>query len=197
MFKFALCYVVLGLLIGNTAYADSADVPETGQTLCYDGITGNTVSCAGTGQDGDLKPGVAWPSPRFVVGAGADADCVTDNLTGLMWVKAPSDSGTRAGALTAANGLSLCGYSDWRLPNLAELESLYSAGVPDNTYADVATWLQDQGFGDLQGKDFYWTSTSYAADPAKAWAMNMLTGAVSAADKGSNTYYVWPVRGGD
>ncbi len=35
-----------------------ARVGETGQKTCYDE--------AGTGQDGDIQPGVAWPEPRFV-----------------------------------------------------------------------------------------------------------------------------------
>ncbi|OGW13930.1 MAG: hypothetical protein A2035_03980, partial [Nitrospirae bacterium GWA2_42_11] len=39
-------------------------LPKTGQTTCYDN-SGIIVACAGTGQDGDLQRGVAWPSPRF------------------------------------------------------------------------------------------------------------------------------------
>jgi hypothetical protein len=38
-----------------------APVPQTGQTLCYD-ATGFTIVCAGTGQDGDIKAGVASPT---------------------------------------------------------------------------------------------------------------------------------------
>lgn len=70
------------------------DLPQTGQTTCYDSA-GAVIPCPGTGQDGDWLAGVVWPSPRFTVGTGAEADCVTDNLTGLMWVKSP-DSTPRA-----------------------------------------------------------------------------------------------------
>jgi hypothetical protein len=97
------------------------NLPETGQTKCYDSNNpANEIICVGTGQDGELKAGVAWPSPRFTVdGTGL---CVTDNLTGLMWVRPPdSIFRTWANALTYANGLSLCGYDDWRLPNRKEL----------------------------------------------------------------------------
>ena len=38
---------------------------KTGQQTCYD-VAGAEIYCAGTGQDGDLQPGVAWPNPRFV-----------------------------------------------------------------------------------------------------------------------------------
>lgn len=48
-----------------------AQVPVTGET---GGATGS-------------DKGVAWPSPRFVAGTGATADCITDKLTGLMWPK--------------------------------------------------------------------------------------------------------------
>ena len=51
---------------------------------------------------------------------------VTDNQTGLMW--AAKDNGV---AISWQNGLLYCqnysggGYTDWRMPTLAELESLY------------------------------------------------------------------------
>ncbi len=38
--------------------------------------------CA-TGNKGDLQNGAERPRPRFVI----SGDCVTDNLTGLMWAK--------------------------------------------------------------------------------------------------------------
>ena len=36
-----------------------ARVGKTGQTTCYD-VAGTVIDCAGTGQDGELQPGVAW-----------------------------------------------------------------------------------------------------------------------------------------
>ncbi len=56
---------------------------------------GTPRNCAGTGEDGELRKGVAWPNPRFVSGTGAAADCMTDKLTGLMWPK----NGNLAGGL--------------------------------------------------------------------------------------------------
>ena len=58
------------------------NLPQTGQTKCYDS-SGTEINCAGTGQDGEFQVGVDWPDPRFTV----NGDCVTDNLTGLMWAK--------------------------------------------------------------------------------------------------------------
>ena len=174
-----------------TAQAAPADLPETGQTTCTDAV-GATISCVGTGQDGDHLAGVAWPSPRFVVGTGVGTtdQCVTDTLTGLMWMRAP-DSGARtwAHALTFTNGLTLCGFSDWRLPNVNEIESLAHSEA-----ANQANFLNDVGFTGVQAAD-YWSSSSYAGRPARAWIVSMFAGNVYANDK-TNSNYVWPVRAG-
>jgi len=170
--------------------AAPADIPQTGQTLCHS-TAGDAMDCAGTGQDGELRAGVAWPSPRFVVGSGAEADCVTDNLTGLMWVRSPSPTlFTWAGALTSANSLTLCGFSDWRLPNVHELESLVNAG---SNFVAV-NYLNAQGFSNVLGAP-YWTSTTYAGDTTAAWRVGLDAGAVEVFDKVGNNY-VLPVRAG-
>jgi hypothetical protein len=163
----------------------SIALPKTGQTLCYD-ATG-TIACAGTGQDGDLQTGVT-ASPRFTVdGTG---NCVTDNLSGLMWVRAPGFTGaTWVNALTAANSLDLCGFTDWRLPNRAELDSLSNYGVADN-----AAELNASGFSNIAG--WYWSSTTIAGNPTNAGIVGITNGHVLSTAK-SNTYpYTWPVRAG-
>ena len=52
---------------------------------------------------------------------------VTESLTGLMWQKTEPGSMTWGGALTYCNSLTLADKSDWRLPNVKELRSLYSS----------------------------------------------------------------------
>jgi hypothetical protein len=54
----------------------------TGQKECYD-ARGLGVTCAGSGQDGEFKVGIAWPEPRFF----CEADGVIDQLTGLRWLR--------------------------------------------------------------------------------------------------------------
>ncbi len=186
MFKKIFMFMVATIFIAGIAYAAPADLPETGQTTCYD-ATGGTVACVTTGQDGDLKKGVAWPSPRFTVdGTGL---CVTDNLTGLMWVRTPDSTlRTWATALSYANGLILCGYDDWRLPNVNELESLINA-----EQANTATWLNTQGFSNVQAFG-YWSSTTYAGSTTYAWSVYM-DGVVFGEGK-AITNYVWAVRAG-
>jgi len=56
---------------------------------------------------------------RFTPGTGVEADCITDNLTGLMW---PRDTNltpmTWDEAIDYAVNLSLCGHNGWSLADI-------------------------------------------------------------------------------
>ncbi|MDH4161174.1 MAG: DUF1566 domain-containing protein [Nitrospirota bacterium] len=200
MLKKIMMLAVVMVFAAVAAYAAPADIPKTGQTKCYN-TAGAEIACANTGQDGDKLAGVAWPTPRFTVGTGAEVDCVTDNLTGLMWVKAPDPTGrTWQEALDYADGLDLCGHTDWRLPNVNELESLLHAEYTNTTLcggagcSDNAAWLNTQGFSNVQAH-YYWSSSTYAADTTLAWLVHMVFGGVYSDDK-TSIFNVWPVRAG-
>ena len=191
MRNFHLIFVLAaGLLPLATTQAAPTDLPKTGQILCYD-ATGAVVTCAGTGQDGELMTGAAWPSPRFVVGP--TTDCITDTLTGLMWVRAPVFATyTWYTALAYANNLNLCGYSDWRLPNIIEIKSVVNGAA-----ANKATFLNTQGFNVYANP--YWSSTNQAGNPtAGAWYHNLGDGNATTSNKdgGGGVGLAWPVRGG-
>jgi hypothetical protein len=128
--------------------------------------TGQTTSYA-PGDDGALQAGIAWPNPRFV----STGDCVTDQLTGLMWPRHP-DATRRIwrDALSYSNSLELCGYSDWRLPNINELLTVEHFGV-----SDVAGWLQSQGIEGVQ-RDRYWSSSSYYTNTSWTWVADLWQG---------------------
>ncbi|MCX6953984.1 MAG: DUF1566 domain-containing protein, partial [Verrucomicrobia bacterium] len=49
---------------------------------------------------------------------------VTDLDTGLMWTQVPASARSWSAALTYAESLTLAGYTDWRLPNIKELQTL-------------------------------------------------------------------------
>lgn len=167
-----------------------APVIATGQTSCYT-ATGSVIPCAGTGQDGELQRGVAWPTSRF--SRRADSS-ITDNLTGLSWAPG-SDTPTITGMTTCAGGSrswtsalayvaclnanTYLGHSDWRLANVNELQSL--AGV----VLQAEGWT---GFGGL-----YWASDSYYPLPDTAWVMGTI--GMPATFK-SSSYDALVVRGG-
>ena len=170
-----------------------APVDKTGQTMSY-----------ATGDDGDLKKGVAWPSPRF--NDNSDGT-ITDNLTGLIWLKNANCTETVGGvsktngyltwanALTWSNALAngSCSLSDgsaagaWRLPNIKELQSLVDFG----RFNPALPF--EHPFSGVQSGD-YWSSTSLAVNTRYAWVLYLGHGYVSVGDK-SVGYYVWPVRG--
>lgn len=92
---------------------------------------------------------------------------ITDEATGLTWMKADSGKGLDwPNALAYAEKLALAGHSDWRLPNAKELQSIvdYSRS-PDTTGSAAADPVFDCTPMTNEGgkKDFahYWTGTSH------------------------------------
>lgn len=178
-------------------------VEKTGQTICYD-QDGNVIACGGTGQDGDLQKGVTWPNPRF---SDIGNETVTDNMTGLTWLKDANCFGQRTwtNALSDANGLAngSCSLTDsssagdWHLPNVKELQSLIDFTFNNPALSDAAgttQWTSGDAFTAVQS-NYYWSSTTKSDNTSNAWVVTLTSGFVSNAGK-TNARYVWPVRGG-
>jgi len=141
-----------------------------------------------TGQASNVPPSAAWPPERYTV----SGDCVTDNLTGLMWAQVP-DNTTRTWqqALDYVDGLILCGHDDWRLPSRKDLRGLMPSGSPNATI-----WLSDppHGMSGPRGRAD-WSSASYAVSTGRAWVVGLWGGLVGA-DFKPGSAYVWPIREG-
>lgn len=162
---------------------ESRTLPATGQALCYDD-KGAVTPCAGTGQDGEFRTGIAWPTPRF----SAQDTTVIDRLTGLVWARAAclGEGVTWQEALAATARSNIENGGRWRLPSINELESL----------ADCATanpaLPADHPFEQLQ--DVYWSSTTSLYAPDWAWALYLDKGAVGVGQKSQARFHVWPVQ---
>ncbi|MDA0578528.1 MAG: DUF1566 domain-containing protein, partial [Verrucomicrobia bacterium] len=173
--------VAANIALGKKAWADGAEV------------TGNKAG--GVACTGSFSPLGRW--------CDNENGTVTDTSTGLVWLQDAGwggakkwvdsatwdDAQTRAGTLASGTaGLtdgSVAG--DWRLPTKSELVAL-------NTGTE---FIRDTAMYKFTGvvASFYWSSTTYAANTASALLVPLFGGGVNNATKG-NTYYVWPVRGG-
>ncbi|HYC00679.1 MAG TPA: DUF1566 domain-containing protein [Candidatus Limnocylindrales bacterium] len=172
---------------------------KTGQTNCYTNA-GTIIPCAGTGQDGEYQAGVAHSFTDNGDGT------ITDNITGLMWEKL-SDDGTvhdkdntypgtdPFSKITALNGASFAGYTDWRLPNRAELLTLVNLGTSHPAtfgafnLCSVGCSFLDPGCS-CTPFQAHWSSTTQHTGPVNWWYVHFADGGVSTTSKG----FANPVR---
>jgi hypothetical protein len=192
----------------QTGTAFPAPVPRTGVTQCYTITLASETPCPAAGypgQDGDHQTGAAWPDPRFTDNGDGT---VTDNLTGLIWLKTANCTAFFSGdtrgqnqrdwgdALTAANKLAAgyCGLSDgsvagdWRLPNVRELVSLsdFSQFFPTLPSGHPFTGVQD----------YCWSSTTSAQYTSHAWYVRLSQACIVYYSPKTAALSLWPVRGG-
>ncbi|NJO16813.1 MAG: DUF1566 domain-containing protein [Thioploca sp.] len=194
------------IITGKKAWVDGVEVTGT-RPLAPVSKTGQTTSYA-AGDDGTHQQGVTM-SPRFTDNGDGT---VKDNLTGLIWLKkancigtdnSSSDADGTIGdgmvywqtALNFVTNLNAtpanCGVTqtDWRLPNLKELQSLIDYGQSNPALPS------GHPFSGVQS-DHYWSATTVASSSTSlAWGVNLGYGSVVTNDK-TGPYYVWPVRGG-
>ena len=114
---------------------------------------------------------------------------IKDNYTGLTWQKNSSTTPLNwEAALAYAKTITLGGKSDWRLPNIKELQSL-------NDVSRIKPSINKTYFPNIVTSAFYWSSTSQYKTPAIAWDFNTDYGVVTYNDKTQNEYVIL-VRGG-
>ncbi len=136
---------------------------------------------------------------------------VTDRTTGLIWLqdadcvsqRAWADVDTSAEVVALINAASCDNYTastfnDWRLPTVQELQSVLDYGYFSPAISNAtgnAKWTADRyAFSGVQSNN-YWSSSIFVSSTTDAWFVYLGNGRVSS-DSKTNTYYVWPVRGG-
>lgn len=151
----------------------------------YSDTGGGAGATFGIGDDASLQIGAPLTSPRFIDNGDGT---LADTVTGLTWLKkADCIRQSWLGAITTINSLASgqCGLTDgstagqWRMPNRSEMLSLsdraptfpqanYLNGIPG---ADGITVINPVIFNSFISSDYYWTSTTDAADTTQAWSI--------------------------
>ena len=90
---------------------------------------------------------------------------ITDHFTNLVWQKSPyHDSLTWENALHYADTLTMLGDTDWRLPNIKELQS-----INEETLINPSL---NRTYFDVNSSSKYWSSTSLPNQITKAWYLD-------------------------
>ena len=139
-----------------------------------------------TGDDGSKQKGVPLTYPRFIDNKNGT---VADTLTSLIWLKqADCINQPWAAAIGSVSALASgqCGLTDgssagnWRMPNRNEMQSLSDrmetnhADFFDNRFilkTSPGTVYQAPIFTNFVSFQYYWTSTTDAADTTEAWTV--------------------------
>lgn len=123
---------------------------------------------------------------------------ITDNRTGLMWVKDGNSAGCNNGGILSwyeaasfCENLDYAGYTDWRLPSIDELKSIVDKTTSSPTIN--TTCFPNTKSGGYYW--YYWSSTTGLSDGAFACYVDFYDGNVDDSYT-ANSLYVRPVRGG-
>ena len=186
-----------GINLFNVAGTLKSLLPDTGQTGCWD-AAGTAITCgaASVGQDAEYTASNSGTcNPSFTDNGD---ETITDNCTNLRWQKCSqglsgADCATGAAttsywadALSYCEGLDFAGQTDWRLPNVKELQSIVN-------YQNYGPAINTTYFPATQS-DYYWSGTAYESDPASAWGVDFGGGSVDGGGKDANLIYVRCVR---
>jgi hypothetical protein len=191
----------------DTSGCTEGKFPASGQTTCYN-ATGSVIACAGTGQDGEKQAGA-----NLAYQDNGDGT-VTDLNTGLMWEK-QSDNGdihdrdqtftfvNAQSHVAALNGATFASYTDWRLPNIRELQSIVDYGVANPAVTSSAFYTNCFGGCTVLNCSctafaHHWSSTTVTNLPGSAFTVNFTDGAGGVFTKSGvgNLFAVRAVRGG-
>lgn len=163
-------------------------LPDTGQTKCYDDE--EEIPCPQPGQD-FYGQDAQYQGPQMAYRDNGDG-MVTDLNTGLIWQQGDdqnNSSRTWQQAVDYCADLHLASHSDWRLPTCRELMSLVDYSIPyrgptiNTGYFPGCRWFH------------YWSSSTEANFPDFACIVGFGNGSVGALDKGGG-FYVRCVRSG-
>ena len=111
---------------------------------------------------------------------------VTDPTTGLIWMRCSMGqtwdgttcTGTASNYVWAPNvTATFAGHSDWRVPNIRELQTIVNRAVP-NIALDVDVFPNS-------ASSYFWSSSAYVGYSTPAWSVDFSDGSVLYKSKNS------------
>ena len=196
--------------ISPTGFAEPATEFTAGTMHTLDNIFENLIRFPASGQtstfatadDGDLEKGATLCYQDNADGT------VTDLNTGLMWELKTDDSGIHdkdntytwseafSVFIAGVNSAEFAGYTDWRLPNIKELQSIVNYGNWTPAFGEATVGGVGTGAPFINiVSEYYWSSTTYAYEIDEAWSVRCSNGYVNHFGLTDN-FYVRCVRGG-
>jgi hypothetical protein len=195
-------------------YVSNIKATSNNAVWAVKGAGGGTIKVQSTGQyvtyasgdDGSIQAGVHPTFPRWVDSGNGT---IIDTVTGLIWLKkADCIHADWEDALAIVNTLAggQCGLTDgsaagsWRMPNRNELQGLSDRMENNHAAFFNAIYLNWDGtlyrapiFTNFVEGQYYWTSTTDAADTSEAWTVFSCDYGIYDTPK-SNTGYTLAVR---
>lgn len=185
--------VAADLAAGKKAWVDGAEITGTATAaspcICTGTLNGTRWCDNGDGTVTDLLGATVSGKVKgrclvWLKNANCSATLADIHNPGyLNWLDAVIWSSAVTSSVCSLTDSSVEG--DWRLPTRTELRVLTSG-------AEAVLADQPRAFTGVQST-YYWSSTTH--DSGRAWGVNLSNGNVYVSYK-SNTYRVWPVRGG-
>ena len=112
---------------------------------------------------------------------------IKDSITGLMWTSTlSSDTITWEQALSLAENSNFANHSDWRLPNIKELQS-----INDEMFMSPSL---DTNYFKFTGNKQIWSSTTLFNKTTQAWYLDTRFGITTYAEKTPRRLYALLVR---
>ncbi|MBK1641535.1 hypothetical protein CKO12_06515 [Chromatium okenii] len=195
--------MLTGLLVSTPFYINAvhaAGLNDTGITTCGN-IDTNGLPCPVAGFPGqDAEFGTNGfdftkldADGNELPATATDHTCVRDNVTGLIWQVKLSDSeftfDQTAGYVTSVNATGLCGFNDWRMPDVKELVGIVNHGKTDPT-------IDTNYFLNMPSDSGFWSGSPLAYDSYGAWGVYFYDGYAYGYDFRYFDFHVRLVRGG-
>lgn len=87
-----------------------------------------------------------------------------------------------------ANLQGICGYTDWNVPSVSELRSVFNYGSTEATLLEDHFFFDSPADSSALATTTYWTSNTSASNPASAWCFDIKSGDLKLCAKGTEKH---------